>query len=243
MWEDVHGKWHHVFSSFHLEFFWRKHEMNKTLSKMMRDQVVIFESRNGADMVVSDSKGPKFVNPSSRVLILLQQLFIFYLSGWIAITLYACGTGSRASTLWLAFTPSLQFLLPGLALTRFTYVPFFFTVLRLLEVSCVACTHAPLSTGFSQIFGRERKMYSEELSTEGHCSPQPWQATPCVFWFLLPFVCYFCLHLCHLWYSLEPVVVFSLSAWSCENYLFSLSWNGPVWLSSSLFCQVCLIYG
>lgn len=109
------------------------------------------------------------------------------------------------------------------------------------RVSCVACTHTPLSTGFSQIFDGERKMYSEELSTEGHCSPQPWQATPCVFWFLLPFVCLLflssfvpslilsrtCCGFLTLCLILWKWSLFSVLKWPSVAVIVSLLWDMP----------------
>lgn len=149
LWEDFHEKWCQIFSPFHPDFFWRKYERNKTSSKMIRrDQVVIFESR------------------------------IWCWHGWIFISRYACGTGRRESILWLAFTPSLQFLFPGLALTHVPHMVHSSSLCSgYWRMSCVPCLLAS-----ARFLMEKWKCSLRNLAQRVTAVPGPERQPPCVFW-------------------------------------------------------------
>lgn len=149
-------KWHHIFSPFHLEFFWRKHEMNKTLSKMRRDQVVIFESRNWCWHGSFSFLRTKVYEPLIQSANLTGAIVYFLFVKLNSLTLYACGT-EQALFDWLS-----------LLACNFYFLDWHWHISHMFHssslcsgywtVSCVACTHTPLSTGFSQTLDGERKM-------------------------------------------------------------------------------------
>lgn len=122
---------------FHSDFLWKNTRWIKDqVKRQQKTTLPSFNWESGhwhGSFTVLKEKNKSFWT-QSRGTILVEQLFIFYLSDLILISFCACGSGSGASALPLVCTPSLEFLFAGLAIAMsLTCVPFIFTVLRLLE--------------------------------------------------------------------------------------------------------------